>query len=130
MCVLQSSALLVHDGTATVQYSHVDLHVRHTESAGTVAVRLRTSCSSCPACLIRIQSSQIRPIECALRKCVCVFFYLEKLCLPYTILLADSSISEFKPCAMCAVNTPLGDYHHKFHELNSWQNVHPISGPK
>ena len=52
---------------ATVQYNVlVDLHVRHTESAGTVAVRLRTSCSTCSACLIRIQSSQIRPIERAL----------------------------------------------------------------
>ena len=49
---------------ATVQYNCISRW--QTKSAGAVAVRLRTSCSSCWACSIRIQSSQIRPIECAL----------------------------------------------------------------
>ena len=55
---------------ATVQYNRFSRSTREdTESAGTVTVRLRTSCSSCSACSIRIQSSQIQPIECA--HCLC-----------------------------------------------------------
>ena len=52
------------------QYNRLSRSTREdTESAGTVTVRLRTSCSSCSACSIRIQSSQIQPIECA--HCLC-----------------------------------------------------------
>ena len=40
-------------------------HMRPTDSSGTVAIQLRSNNSSCSTCSIRIQSSRIRPIECA-----------------------------------------------------------------
>ena len=52
-----------------------------------------------------------------LRKC---YFYLDKPNLPCTILLADSStVFASKRCATCALNIPMGIYHHKFHEVRS-----------
>ena len=70
----------------TVQYNRISRSTH--ESAGTVAVRLRTSCSSCSACSIRIQSSQINstyrmrpksPPNCRAITCLTADFSVEFL---------------------------------------------------
>ena len=57
-------------------------------------------------------------------------FYLDKPCVSYSSLLADSSaVLPSNLCATCVLNTPTRVYHHEFRESRGKHPL-PISGPK